>query len=143
MWYWAQEESAPAAFEKFIFLSPYAAAQAYLDVISAEFQKEGPAKDLFVELLKEVIAVAEAQGYTYPGRDMLREKTLHLKVLNPNSTASMVKDVRKGGPSEIDGLVFEVVRLGHRYGVPVPAYEMVSRHFGYEWEKDPLAAEDR
>ena len=125
---------APAAYEKFIFLSPYAAAGAYLDVISAEFQKKGPARDFFVELLKEVVAVAAAQGYTYPGRDMVKEKTDHLRVLNPLSTASMVKDVKKGGKSEIDGLVFEVVRLGHRYGVPVPYYEKVSEHFGYHWE---------
>ncbi len=126
-------EIAPAAYEKFIFLSPYAAAGAYLDVVSAEFQKEGPAKDFFVELLKEVVAVAAAQGFTYPGRDMVQEKIDHLRVLNPTSTASMVKDVKKGGKSEIDGLVFEVVRLGHKYGVPVPYYEKVSRHFGYTW----------
>ena len=128
------EDAGLAAYEKFLFLSPYAAAGAYLDVVSAEFQKEGPARDFFICLLKEAVAVAEAAGFAYPGRDMVQEKIDHLRVLNPTSTASMVKDVKKGGPSELDGLVFEVVRMGHRYGVPVPYYEMVSKHFGYTWE---------
>ena len=30
-------------------------------------------------------------------------------------------------PSEVDGLVYEVVRMAHRYQVPVPAYEKVAR----------------
>ncbi|MBR1759036.1 MAG: ketopantoate reductase family protein [Lachnospiraceae bacterium] len=125
------EDIGPAAFEKFIFLSPYAASGAYLDVISGEFQKEGPAKDFFVSMLKEVVDVAHALGYDYNGRDMVKEKTDHLQVLNPLSTASMVKDVKKGGRSEMDGLVFEVVRLGHKLGVPVPVYEKVSAHYGF------------
>ena len=125
------DQIAQAAFEKFIFLSPYAAAGAYLDVVSAEFQKEGKARDFFVALLKEVVAISEALGYDY-GKDMVQAKTEHLSVLNPTSTASMVKDVKKGGKSEIDGLVFEVVRLGRRLGVPVPNYETVSRYFGYD-----------
>lgn len=30
-------------------------------------------------------------------------------------------------PSEVDGLVYEVVRMAHRYQVPVPAYEKVAQ----------------
>ncbi|WP_343207838.1 2-dehydropantoate 2-reductase [Anaerolentibacter hominis] len=124
------ENIAQAAFDKFLFLSPYAAAGAYLDVLSSEFQKEGEARDLFVALLKEVVGISKALGYDY-GKDMVAAKTDHLKVLNPTSTASMVKDVKKGGKSEIDGLVFEVVRMGRKLGVPCPNYEKVAAHFGY------------
>jgi len=31
-----------------------------------------------------------------------------------------------GKPSEIDGLVYEVVRMGKLYGVPVPSYTKVA-----------------
>lgn len=30
-------------------------------------------------------------------------------------------------PSEVDGLVYEVVRMAHRYQVPVAAYEKVAQ----------------
>jgi len=62
----------------------------------------------------------------------VQEKKDYLAKLNPESTPSMVKDLEKGGQSEIDGLVFEVVRMGHKLGIPVPRYEMVSKAFGFE-----------
>ena len=42
----------------------------------------------------------------------------------------MQRDVAGGGPSEIDGLVHQVVALGARYHVPVPFYTEVS-----EWAR--------
>lgn len=40
---------------------------------------------------------------------------------------SMQRDVMAHRPSEVDGLVYEVVRMAHRYQVPVPAYEKVAQ----------------
>ena len=37
-----------------------------------------------------------------------------------------------GKPSEIDGLVYEVVRMGKLYGVPVPAYTKVANRLARE-----------
>lgn len=37
-----------------------------------------------------------------------------------------------GKPSEIDGLVYEVVRLGKEYDVPVPEYEKVAKKLAGE-----------
>ena len=39
----------------------------------------------------------------------------------------MQRDVMAHRPSEVDGLVYEVVRMVHRYQVPVPAYEKVAQ----------------
>ena len=38
----------------------------------------------------------------------------------------MQRDVYAGKSSEIDGLIYEVVRMGQRYGVPTPTYEMIA-----------------
>ena len=38
----------------------------------------------------------------------------------------MQRDVYAGKSSEIDGLIYEVVRMGREYHVPVPAYEMIA-----------------
>ena len=58
----------------------------------------------------------------------------NLKVLDsftPDMTASLQKDMKKGGNTEIDGLIFEVVRLANDIGVNTPVYNMVAKHFGY------------
>ena len=38
----------------------------------------------------------------------------------------MQRDIMAGKQSEIDGLVYEVVRMGEEYHVPVPAYKKVA-----------------
>ena len=54
--------------------------------------------------------------------------------MEPDCTASMQKDLKKGGRSEIDGLIFEAVRMGRRLGVPMPNYEEIAAKFGYRGE---------
>ncbi|MBP3691300.1 MAG: oxidoreductase, partial [Schwartzia sp.] len=39
---------------------------------------------------------------------------------------SMQRDVASGGPSEFDGLVHRVARLGKEYHVPTPLYDKIS-----------------
>ncbi|MFR8843869.1 MAG: ketopantoate reductase family protein [Waltera sp.] len=55
---------------------------------------------------------------------------MNLKILShlraSKATTSMQRDVMEGKDSEIDGLVYEVVRMGERYHVPVPMYEKVA-----------------
>lgn len=50
--------------------------------------------------------------------------------LAPEATTSMQRDVYAGKSSEIDGLVYEVVRMGQKYGVAVPVYEKVAEKLG-------------
>ncbi len=38
----------------------------------------------------------------------------------------MQKDVAAGRPSEIDGLIYDVVRMGECCGVDTPCYSMVA-----------------
>ena len=38
----------------------------------------------------------------------------------------MQRDVKAGGPSEIDGLVYNVVKMAKKFNVYMPAYEMVA-----------------
>ncbi len=38
----------------------------------------------------------------------------------------MQRDIYASKPSEIDGLIYEVVRMGKKYGVPTPTYEMIA-----------------
>ena len=45
------------------------------------------------------------------------------------ATTSMQRDVMEGKQSEIDGLVYEVVRMAKKYGGEVPAYERAAEKF--------------
>ena len=113
------------ALQKFAYVSPMAACGLYYHVSAGEVQKTGEPRDTFVKLMKEVDALAVAMGVPFLV-DIVATNLRILDTLNPEASTSMQRDVYAGKRSEIDGLIYEVVRMGQRYGVPVPTYEMVA-----------------
>lgn len=113
------------ALEKFSYVSPIGAAGLYYHATAADFQKEGEQREAFKTMIREIAALAEAMGVPFE-RDMVEINLKILSTLAPEATTSMQRDVMDGKASEIDGLVYEVVRMGVRYGVPVPMYERVA-----------------
>ncbi len=112
------------ALQKFAFVSPMAACGLYYHVSAGEVQKTGEPRDTFVKLMKEVDALAVAMDVPFLV-DIVATNLRILDTLSPEASTSMQRDVYAGKNSEIDGLIYEVVRMGQRYGVPVPTYEMV------------------
>ena len=78
-------------------------------------------------MIKEIAALAEAMGVPFQ-KDMAEVNLKILSNLAPEATTSMQRDIMAGKQSEIDGLVYEVVRMGEEYHVPVPAYEKVAEN---------------
>jgi 2-dehydropantoate 2-reductase len=118
------------ALQKFAFVSPAAAAGAYLAVTSEKFQQPGEARDLFSGLIKEVESLGGAMGVTFK-QDLTEVGLKIMDALKAGSTMSMQRDIQKGKQSEFAGLVDRVVSLGHEYGVAVPLYEKIS-----QWGKE-------
>lgn len=114
------------ALQKFAYVSPMAACGLYYHVSAGEIQKTGDPRDTFVKLMKEVDALAVAMEVPFMV-DIVATNLRILDTLNPQASTSMQRDVYAGKHSEIDGLIYEVVRMGERYGVPVPTYEMVAK----------------
>ncbi|MCD8018258.1 MAG: 2-dehydropantoate 2-reductase [Clostridiales bacterium] len=110
--------------KKYCYISALNAASLYYDATAGDFSKEGAPRELLIALTKEIFAVAEAMGIVFD-TDVLAENLAILSHLTPDAITSMQLDIRKGRPSEIDGLVFEMLRLGEKYHVPVPNYEKV------------------
>lgn len=113
------------ALQKFSFVSPMAALGACYNIDASQMQPGGPWRDTFVALVLEVKALSDAMGVSLP--DDIRE--INLKIMDdlvPTATASMHRDIRAGRQSEVDGLVYQVPRLGKQYGVPTPVYERIS-----------------
>ena len=54
-----------------------------------------------------------------------------LDALTPDTTASMQKDMKENRKIEIDGLIFEVLRIADKVDVCVPTYAKIAKYFGY------------
>lgn len=113
------------ALEKFSYVSPIGAAGLYYHATAADFQREGEEREAFKTMIREITALAEAMEVPFE-RDMVEVNLKILSTLASEATTSMQRDVMDGKSSEIDGLVYEVVRMGERYHVPVPMYEKVA-----------------
>ena len=80
-------------------------------------------------MIREIATLADAMGVPFE-KDMVDVNLRILANLAPEATTSMQRDVYAEKDSEIDGLVYEVVRMGQEYGVPVPVYEKVAEKLG-------------
>ncbi len=116
------------ALQKFSFISPMAACGAYYDVRVEEVQKEGEIRSTFIALIEEINAIAKAMNISLP-ENIVEINLEIMDQLAPNASASMQRDIWAGKESEIDGLVYEVVRLGKKYDVPTPIYDKVAKKF--------------
>lgn len=114
------------ALQKFAYVSPMAACGLYYHVSAGEMQKTGEPRDTFVKLMKEVDALAVAMEVPFLV-DIVTTNLQILDALTPEASTSMQRDIYAGKSSEIDGLIYEVVRMGQQYGVPTPVYEMVAK----------------
>lgn len=113
------------ALQKFAYVSPMATCGLYYHVSAGEVQVTGEPRDTFVKLMREVDALAAAMGVPFL-IDIVTTNLQILDALDPTASTSMRRDIYAGKASEIDGLIYEVVRMGERYGVPVPTYRMIA-----------------
>lgn len=110
---------------KFSYVSPQGACGLYYGIPAGPMQKAGKYRDTFAELVHEIDILARAMGITFE-EDIVKRNLDILDDLTPNMTTSMQKDIAAGHQSEIDGLIYSVVRMGKQYGVSLPAYEKIA-----------------
>ena len=110
---------------KFSYVSPQGAAGLYYDVPAGAFQKQGEMRDCFAGLVREISDLADAMGIGF-GEDIVAANLKIIESLLPDMTTSLQRDVAAGKASEIDGLIYDVVRMGERYGVSTPLYKRIS-----------------
>ena len=112
-------------FQKYSFVSPMAAVGAYFDSTAGDVKNAGEIQDNFIGCVKEIQTLSDAMGIPLP--ENIVEINLNIMMgLTDDCTASMQKDLKKGGNSEIDGLVKEVLRMGDKYNVDVPIYKKIA-----------------
>jgi 2-dehydropantoate 2-reductase len=116
------------ALQKFSFVSAMAACGLYYDVEAGSIQKPGEIRDTFISLIQEIQALALAMTIAFDV-DLISFNLDILDTLAPTASTSMQRDISQGKISEIDGLVFEVLRMAENYTVPVPTYQRLSEKF--------------
>ena len=60
------------------------------------------------------------------GEDIVAANLSILDDLSPTMTTSLQRDISAGKSSEIDGLIYEVVRMAERHGIDLPMYRRIS-----------------
>lgn len=113
------------ALQKFSYVSPAAACGQYYDAMAGDMQKPGEIRDTFAALVGEIDMLAKAMGIPFEV-DVVKTNLNILDKLAPEASTSMQRDIKAGKCSEIDGLIFEVVRMGERYGASLPTYERIA-----------------
>lgn len=121
------------AMVKFSFVSPMAACGLLHDALAGQMQQPGPVRADFTALVEELAAVADAMGLRLP-TDLTARNLQILDGLAPGASTSLKRDVDADRPSELDGLIFQVVRLGRQHGVPTPRYLAAAQAFGFQEE---------
>lgn len=120
-------------FKKLSTVSPMAAVGSFYHANVGAICSTPEIREDYAAAVREISSLAVAMGIPFPS-DTVQENLELMESLTPESTASMQKDIARGGQSEIDGLVFEIVRLGRKYGVPTPVYDKIAERFGYKNE---------
>ena len=123
-----------AALMKFSVVSPMAACGIYHDIQVGGMQVPGQPREDFKALVAEIGALAQAMGYPFPEDPVARNLAIQ-DALDPDASTSLKRDLDAGKPSEVDGLIFEVVRLGRKYHVPTPMYDRVAAKLGFNLEE--------
>lgn len=116
------------ALTKFSYVSPIGTAGLYLHAVAGDFQREGEARELFKTLIREIVTLSKAMGITFE-EDLVERNLKILSNLPEETTTSMQRDVMEGKQSEIDGLIYEVVRMAEKYGAEVPTYRRAAEKF--------------
>ncbi len=92
---------------------------ALLDISNGQLLEIQPARDLVSDIAREAAAVAVALGIhlPYPDPQVAMEAVARRTAAN---RSSMLKDIQRGAPTEIDAICGAIVRAGEQAGVSTP-----------------------
>ncbi|MGD9681348.1 MAG: ketopantoate reductase family protein [Candidatus Obscuribacterales bacterium] len=111
--------------KKFVFLVAMSSLCASVRGSIGVVQSNPRTRELFVEAMNEVLAVAAASGIDMPDGTLV-EQTGYFESLSPEVTASMQFDLSQGNRLELPWLAGTVVELGEKLSVPTPVLRVIN-----------------
>ncbi|MCK5058784.1 MAG: 2-dehydropantoate 2-reductase [Candidatus Aminicenantes bacterium] len=103
--------------QKTILNSSITPLAALLDLTMSDVMVFPDTRNLVEMMLKEAIAVAKADGYDF-GENFFDNSVNYLLNAGPHKP-SMISDLKKGNPTEIEYINAKIVSYGKKYNVPV------------------------
>jgi 2-dehydropantoate 2-reductase len=110
--------------EKFVRLVTMSAMTSLTRMPIGPIREDPDTRELLQQVMKEVIAVAEAKGVNL-GNDIVEKQMKVVDGYPPAMVASMCGDLRRGNKLEVPWLSGMVAKLGKELGVPTPANQFV------------------
>lgn len=110
--------------KKFLFISVMATATSYYNSGLGAIRDNPESYANTKKLLEELSRVAATSGVQIPPA-IIDGVGKRIATLAPDATSSMYADFQKGGKTELEELTGDVIRLGKKFSVPTPVYEMM------------------
>ena len=110
--------------KKFFFISTSASLTSYFDVSYNEVLTNDSRRQTLIEVSKELLAVARAEGAEIDESEIDR-LIKQFEKLPIGSTTSMHRDFIAGKSTEVHSLTGIVVKLGKKHGIETPVYQKV------------------
>lgn len=99
---------------------------ALLEVPNGRLAEDENLRQMMAAAANEVAQVAAAQGIHLPYTDAAR-RAAEVSKATASNRSSMLQDVSRAAPTEIDAISGAVVRFGQRLGIPTPVNEFLLR----------------
>jgi len=109
---------------KFVFISAASSLGSLTRLPIGEYRDVPETRQLIVSLMREVEALARAQGIALD-QDVVQKALEFMDAAAPHIKASMQLDVENGRRTELDSMVGVIGRKGRELGVPTPAANFV------------------
>jgi 2-dehydropantoate 2-reductase len=113
--------------DKWVFLSTLAAATCTLRASVGAILDTIAGEEFVLRLLRESESIAAACDFA-PIAKQLATYRAQLTERGSMLTASMLRDIERGGPTEADHILGDMVRRGDARGVPVPSLRLAYSH---------------
>lgn len=126
--------------EKFVFLTALAAGTCLMRASVGTIVATPGGRDLMLQFLNEATAVAAAEGFT-PDPRLFEQYRNSLTEQGSSSTASMLRDIERGGPTEAEHILGDMVARAQRVALVTPALDIALTHLqAYEINRATKAA---
>jgi 2-dehydropantoate 2-reductase len=97
---------------------------ALLEVPNGALVEKDSLRQIMIAAASEAAQVAGAQGIQLPFADVSYQTTQVSKA-TANNRSSMLQDISRSAPTEIEAISGAIVRFGKRFGIPTPVNEFL------------------
>lgn len=118
-------------YSKFTLISSYAACGAFFDVPLKNMQQDCEIRNFLIGLLSELQLIADKMNLKLDF-DVVNRNLEIIDKMSPETISSLYRDIMNGHEAEIDGQIFDVVRLACKLGTDVPFYRQVADKFNFK-----------